>query len=299
MDLIDLHTHTTASDGSLTPAELVKAARAAGLSAVAVTDHDTIDGLAEALTAGSHLGLEVIPGVEISVQRGHNPGGMHMLGLFVDHTDPGLAEALKRLQKARAERNPKMVARLNGLGIDLTMAEVASFADGGQVGRPHFAQALVARGVVGDVNQAFDRYLAAGKPAYVPKFRFKPQEAMAMLRRAGAVPVLAHPGLLRLSRDDLESLVKGLKKNGLEGVEAAYSDHKPALTRFLKSLAARLDLAVSGGTDFHGAAKPAIRLGLGKGDLRVPARFLHDLKARRQRMLAAGRREVRFHSPNR
>ena len=193
MELIDLHTHTTASDGSLAPAELVQAAKDAGLKAVAVTDHDTIDGLPEALEAGRRLGLEVVPGVEISVQRGQNPGGMHMLGLFVDHKEPTLAGALKRLQEARAQRNPKMVARLNELGIPLTMDEVNSFAGDGQVGRPHFAQALVKRGVVPNVNQAFDRYLAAGKPAYVPKFRFQPHEALAMLRKAKALPVLAHP----------------------------------------------------------------------------------------------------------
>lgn len=287
MELIDLHTHTTASDGSLAPAELVKAAKDAGLKAVAITDHDTIDGLPEALEAGRRLSLEVVPGVEISVQRGQNPGGMHMLGLFVDHTEPGLVDALKRLQEARAQRNPKMVARLNELGIPLTMEEVKSFAGDGQVGRPHFAQALVKRGVVPDVNQAFNRFLAAGKPAYVPKFRFQPHEALAMLRKAKALAVLAHPGLLHLPDTETEFLLRELKEKGLEGVEAQYSEHDTAFRIFMESLAARLDLAISGGTDFHGAAKPAIRLGTGKGDLRVYPEVLAALKARREKMLAA------------
>ena len=289
MELIDLHTHTTASDGSLTPAELVKAAKDAGLAAVAVTDHDTTAGLDEALQAGKRLDMEVVPGVEISVQRGDNPGGMHMVGLFVDHTEPALAGSLKRLQEARAQRNPKIAARLNQLGIPLTMEEVRSFAGDGQVGRPHFARALVARKAVPDVNQAFERYLAAGKPAYVPKFRFQPDEALDMLRKAKALAILAHPGLLRLPNIEIELLLRGLKQKGLEGVEVQYSDHDSATRSFLASLAHRLDLAVSGGTDFHGAAKPAIRLGTGKGDVRVPVEVLAALKTRRARMLAAAR----------
>ncbi len=288
MELIDLHAHTTASDGSFTPAQLVQAAAAAGLKAIAVTDHDTVDGLAEALATGLSAGIEVVPGVEISVQGGPT-GALHMLGLWVDHRVEELAGGLKRLQAARAERNPQIAAKLNGLGIPLTMAEVEAHAGGGQVGRPHFAQALIARKVVGDRGEAFARFLAAGAPAYVPKFRFSPQQGIAMIKAAGGLPVLAHPGVLKLPLPQLEDLLRQLMKDGLQGVEVFYSEHDTALRRALESLAARLGLAISGGTDFHGQAKPDIRLGIGRGDLRIPASLLTGLKQRRAAMLAQTR----------
>jgi predicted metal-dependent phosphoesterase TrpH len=259
-----------------------QAARA-GLKAVAITDHDTMDGLAEALAVGQEAGIEVVPGVEISVQGGPT-GSLHMLGLFVDHRAPGLAEGLKRLQNARAERNPKIVAKFNELGIPMTMEEVAAHAGGDLVGRPHFARVLLERGIVRDRGEAFARYLGANAPAYVPKYRFSPAEGMGMILAAGGVPVLAHPGMLKLPTGDLEKLVRELMRDGLEGLEALYSEHDQALRNWLTSLAARLGLVISGGTDFHGQAKPDIRLGLGWGDLRVPAGVLVGLKERRQRL---------------
>ncbi|MFZ5586463.1 MAG: PHP domain-containing protein [Thermodesulfobacteriota bacterium] len=284
MDLIDLHTHTTASDGSLTPAELVAAARSVGLKAVAITDHDTVAGLEEALAAGRRLGQRVVPGVEISLEGlgGQGmPASMHLLGLFVDHREPGLIAGLGRLQAARAERNPKIAEKLGELGIAISLDEVRAYAGGDLVGRPHFAQALVARGVVKNRGEAFARFLAAGKPAYVSKWRFPPAEGIAMLKRAGAVTVLAHPGLFKLGLAALEPLLLRLVEAGLDGVEAHYSEHDPALSRALARLAARLGLAVSGGSDFHGAPKPDIALGVGRGGLRVPASLLADLERRR------------------
>lgn len=289
METIDLHTHTTASDGSLSPGELVAAAKQAGLKAVAVTDHDTIDGLTEAAAAGRDLGMEVIPGVEISVERADSDSGMHMLGLWVEPGHAELGAFLDRLKQGRAERNPKIVAKLNELGIPVTMEMVQEISGGGQVGRPHLAQALVKVGATGSTQEAFNRYLGNGKKAYVPKFRFQPDEAIAMLRKAGALPVLAHPGLLELGKQALERLITGLKGMGLMGVEAYYSEHRPATTKALVSLAARLDLVVSGGSDFHGAAKPAIALGRGKGGLAVPASLLAGLAQARDRLRAAGR----------
>jgi hypothetical protein len=280
MELVDLHTHTTASDGSLTPAELVAAARDAGLKAVAVTDHDTTAGLDQALAAGREMGLTVVPGVEISVEAGL-AGGVHVVGLFVDHHHPSLAAALERLQQARAQRNPRMVERLNRLGIPLTLEEVTAFAGGEIVSRAHFAQALVARGVVASREEAFARYLGAGKPAYVPKQRLSPHQAIALLRRAGAVPILAHPGLLPLERGPLEELVRRFQEMGLEGLEAHYSEHDRPTRLWLERLAARLGLVVSGGSDFHGRAKPDIALGRGKGDLAVPLALLRAIEKRR------------------
>ncbi|MFH1060947.1 MAG: PHP domain-containing protein [Pseudomonadota bacterium] len=284
MDIIDLHTHTTASDGSLSPAELVAAAKSAGLAAVAVTDHDTMAGVPEALEAGARLGQRVVAGVEISLEGlgGQGmPASMHLLGLFVDHTDPELQTGLARLQAARAQRNPRIVEKFNQLGIGLTLAEVQAFAGGELIGRPHFAQALMARGVVKNRGEAFARYLAAGKPAYMPKWRFPAAEGIAMLKKAGGVTVLAHPGLFKLGLAALEPLVVRLMEAGLQGIEALYSEHDPALAQALERLAARLGLAVSGGSDFHGSPKPDIALGIGRGRLRVPAALLAGLEARR------------------
>ena len=280
MDLIDLHTHSKASDGSLSPGELVALAREQGLAAVALTDHDTVEGLDEALEAGRGLGQEVVPGVEISVEAGL-PGGLHLLGLYLDHHDQALQAALTRLQAARAQRNPRMVAKLNQLGVAITMAELTAISGGGQVGRPHFARYLVEKGVVGNSQEAFNRYLAAGKPAYVPKERMDPKEAMAVLRAAGGVPVMAHPGLLKLPRPQLEALIIRFQQMGMEGVEAYYSEHDPTLCQWLIRLAGRLGLVVSGGSDFHGAIKPQVALGRGKGGLAVPASLLGPLTRRR------------------
>lgn len=287
MNLIDLHSHSTASDGSLSPREVVAQAHKAGLTALALTDHDTIEGLDEAILAGQELGLTVIPGVEISIQGDEllgKPASLHVLGLWVDRRHPGLLAGLTTLQEARARRNPQIVRKFNELGIPLTLEEVATHAGGQLIGRPHFAQALLERGLVRDRGEAFGRYLAAGAQAYVPKYRFPPAEGIALLRAAGGLPVLAHPGLLKLPHFDLESLARRLMGMGLEGLEALYSEHDSATRLGLTRLAARLGLVVSGGSDFHGRAKPEIALGTGRGDLRVPASLLTALLERRERV---------------
>lgn len=288
MHLIDLHCHSTASDGSFTPRELVALGHKAGLKALALTDHDTIAGLDEALAAGQELGLQVIPGVEISINGDEllgKPASLHVLGLWVDHRHPGLLAGLNRLQEARARRNPQIVQKFNALGIPLTLEEVAAQAGGQLIGRPHFAQALLERGIVKDRGEAFGRFLAAGAKAYVPKWRFSPQEGIALLRAAGGLPVLAHPGMLKLPQFDLESLLRRLMGLGLEGLEALYSEHDTATRLALTRLAARLGLVVSGGSDFHGRPKPEIALGTGLGDLRVPTALLAALKQRREKLL--------------
>lgn len=297
MNLIDLHTHSTASDGSFTPRELVALAHKAGLKALALTDHDTIAGLDEALAAGQELGLSVVPGVEISINGDEllgKPASLHVLGLWVDPGHPGLLEGLKTLQAARARRNPLIVAKFNDLGIPLTLEEVAAHAGGQLIGRPHFAQALLERGIVRNRGEAFARYLAAGAAAYVPKYRFEPAKGIALLRAAGGLPVLAHPGMLKLPQFDLESLLRRLMGLGLEGLEALYSEHDTATRLALTRLAARLGLVVSGGSDFHGRPKPEIALGTGLGNLRVPTALLAALRQRRDRVLAVagGRQQV-------
>lgn len=280
MELIDLHTHSTASDGTLAPAQVAAAAAEAGLAAVALTDHDTTQGLAEFLTAAAPGGPELVPGVELSVDR---PGGgsLHLVGLWVDPEEPRFKEGLERVQNARLERNPKIAARLRELGLDVSLEEVAAAAGGGQVGRPHFAQVLVDKGMVGGPGEAFGRYLKRGAPAYVEKQRLTPEQAMELIRGAGGISVLAHPGLLELHPAALEKLAARLMEQGLTAIEAYYSEHNPAQERSLKEMAARLGLAVSGGSDFHGFNKPGIRLGAGKGTLRVPASLLAGLKQAR------------------
>jgi predicted metal-dependent phosphoesterase TrpH len=283
MDYIDLHTHTTASDGSFSPGELVRQADQAGLKAVAITDHDTIDGLGEALEAGQGLDMEVVPGVEISIEVGLK-GGAHLVGLWVEQDHKSLLEGLERLQEARLQRNPRMLAKLNELGLPLSMEDVLEQAGGGQVGRPHFARALVHKGLANSVGEVFSRWLSTDGPAFAPKQRLTPEEGLGMVRAAGGVPVLAHPALLGLDRLGLEALLRKLKGLGLEALEAYYSEHDLATCRNLISLAARLGLAVSGGSDFHGNDKPQVKLGMGKGDLRVPSTLLAALKQRRDRI---------------
>ena len=278
MKLIDLHTHSAASDGTLSPAALAAQAAAAGLAAVALTDHDTVEGLPEFLSAAREGGPELVPGVEISAER---PGGgpMHLVGLWIDPGHPGLNRGLAWAQEARTQRNPRIAAKLQGLGLDITLEEVAALASG-QVGRPHFAQVLVNKGLVSNMAEAFNRYLKKDAPGYVAKERLSPPRALELIRQAGGLPILAHPGLLEMGSAVLEKLLRELKEQGLAGLEAYYAEHDPAQERRMLGLAARLDLAVSGGSDFHGSSKPDIRLGVGLGTLRVPASLLAGLKQR-------------------
>jgi predicted metal-dependent phosphoesterase TrpH len=275
---VDLHAHSTASDGTFSPARVARLAAEAGLAAAALTDHDTVDGLDEFLAAGQGLDLEAVPGVEISANY---PGGtMHLVGLFVDHHRPELQEAMQWLQQGRAERHPKMLKRLNELGLDLTWEEVVSRAGGGQVGRPHFARAMLDRGWVKSLEQAFDQYLGKGRPAYVDRRRFDPPRAIEVLHRAGAVVVLAHPQTLNaFNTDALAEEVEDLRDMGLDAIEAWHPMMDSAWTRSMLELARKLDLAVSGGSDFHGDNKPDVRLGTGRGTLRVPYQVFNDLMA--------------------
>jgi len=277
--MIDLHTHSTASDGTYSPAELVRLAVREGLKALALTDHDTVEGLAEAEAEAERQGLAFVPGVEISV-RFKGPGHCHILGYFVDPEVRDFRRTLKLLQQARAERNRKMVEKLRDLGIEITLEEVKGKAGGGEIGRPHFAALLVEKGVVRRVEEAFEKYLKKGAPAYVPKARLSEEEAFSAIRCARGLAVLAHPWHLRLSPEDLAEYVAELKDKGLAGIEAYYTDHSPEFTAFCLDLARRLDLVVTGGSDFHGRNKPDIRLGRGLGNLRVPEECYHRLRER-------------------
>jgi len=274
---IDLHTHTTASDGSLTPSQLVRYARQKGLTAIAVTDHDTIDGNAEAMAEGEREAISVVPGVEISVD--YAPGSMHMLGFFIDSSSSGLSDKLRLLQDSRADRNPRIIQKLNDLGVGITYQEVIDVSGGGQVGRPHIAQVLLQKGYTRSIQEAFDRYLGKGAPAYLDKFRLEPADAISMIIEAGGVPVLAHPFTLNCaSTDELERLVKQLVSLGLAGIEVYYSEHSPQQVFIYESLARRHNLLMTGGSDFHGANVSGIDLGKGRGGLNIPHAIFEQLK---------------------
>jgi predicted metal-dependent phosphoesterase TrpH len=286
--LVDLHTHSTASDGSLTPTELVRLAKARGLAAIALTDHDTVDGLAEAMAAGQAYGLEVIPGVEISAQ--HTQGSMHILGYWVNYESPRLAERLAVLQEARRNRNPRIIAQLNALGIPLTLEEVQRLSGGGQVGRPHIARALYEGGYVRSLQEAFDIYLGNQGKAYVSKFRYPPGEAIAMIREAGGLAVLAHPFTLGLDTyGSLKPFLKELMILGLVGLECYYPEHTLSQEALYVSLARELGLLITGGSDFHGDNKPEVDLGRCPCQARLTYDLVAAMKDRRQGKGTQGR----------
>lgn len=260
---IDLHTHTTASDGSLTPTELVEKAAQLGLAALAVTDHDTLGGLAEAQAAAEHVDLSLLPGVELSVED--ESGRFHLLGYGFDPENVALARTLIELRKSRSARNEQMAQKMAALGLPVTMDDVRAVAgeDAQVIARPHFAQALIAKGVVSSVKEAFDRYLSTGKPLYLPKEVLTPRDAIALLHEAGGVAVMAHPGLVPLSNPMLSGRVASLAEEmGMDGIEAYYSQHSPADTKRFLALAKQHGLLVTGGSDFHGTPKPHVPLGI-------------------------------------
>jgi predicted metal-dependent phosphoesterase TrpH len=275
--LVDLHTHSTASDGSLSPQELVKYAKKKGAAAISLTDHDTVEGLEAALITGQQQDLEVIPGLEISAQ--YNGGTMHILGYYIDPSDQGLNQELHRLQEARRDRNPKILEKLRNLGIPITFDQVQALAKG-QIGRPHIAQVLLQIGAVSSLEEAFHKYLTKGAAAYVEKFRFSPHKAISLILLAGGIPVLAHPKTLRCpSFRDLKVLVKELKATGLQGIEVFYPDHNSEETGTYFSLVRELDLLYTGGSDFHGNNKEKVDLLIGLGNLSIPYEIVENLKA--------------------
>ncbi len=274
---IDLHIHTTESDGTLTPSQVVRYAKEKGLKAVAITDHDTIHGNEEAIKEGVNEGVEVIPGVDLGGRC--SLGTMHMLGYFITTEDPILNEKLTLLQDSRADRNPRIIEKLNKLGLSLTYDEVVQVSGGGQVGRPHMAQVLMKKGYTKSIKEAFDKYLGKGAPAYLDKFRLSAVEAITMITDAGGIPVLAHPFTLYCkSSDELDALVKKLVNQGLQGLEVYYSEHDERKTSSYKLLAKRYNLAITGGSDFHGKNMKGIDLGTGRGKLKIPYTALENLK---------------------
>ncbi len=271
---IDLHIHSTASDGTLSPLEILRLAHQLNLGAIAITDHDTMAGVKEALAQGIPPSLKFLPGVEISVlppPTFSNLGSFHFLGYSIDPDNTLLNHTCSELQRARKNRNPRILKILNELGLNITLTQVQKEAGECQLGRPHIAQVMLKKGYVKSINEAFDRYLSQGKPAYVDKYRLDCAKAIEIILAAGGVPVLAHPFLVQTQNDKiLEDLVITLMEMGLQGLEVYYPEHSPEKTAHYAKIANRRRLLMTGGTDFHGSLKPEIQMGSGKGNLSIP-----------------------------
>lgn len=277
---IDLHTHSTSSDGSLTPTELVELARTVRLDAIALTDHDTLEGIPEAAEAAERLGVELIPGVELSLAW--DRGGMHMVVLWLEPGPGPLQDRLAELQDARNGRNARIIDRLNELGLEITLDEVETEAGGGSVGRPHFAAVMVRKGYVPDIRAAFDDYLANGRPAYMPRYRLQPEEAIDLARRSGGVPILAHAHTLGLDNQrEVEELLERLVAAGLVGIESHYGSYDSQERAGYEAMASRFGLLSSGGSDFHGTYKADVALGTGSVGVAVPTEILEPLRSMR------------------
>jgi 3',5'-nucleoside bisphosphate phosphatase len=278
--MIDLHIHTNMSDGTLSPEEVVRLAARAGLKAIAITDHDTVKGVAPAQEEGERWGVEVIPGVEISVFR--KQGILHILGYFVDTSHKPLLKTLEYLQQCRLNRIPQILEKLASLNVNIDPEEIAPHCLSQALGRPHVASIMVQRGYVSTIQEAFDNFLRRGAPAYVEKSKLSPRDAVEAILNSGGLPVVAHPySLGNLNAVYLERTIQELISYGLVGIEAYYPSHTVEQTELYLELAGKLGLIVTGGTDFHGSNKPEVEIGIFPGRPPLPYRLVEKLKLRR------------------
>ena len=275
---IDLHTHSLCSDGAQTPADVVRTAKEAGLAAIALSDHDCINGVQEAIETGKALGVEVIPAVELSAQSDTE---LHILGYFVDIHNKKLQDMMAYALQVRNERQEEVCRKLNEQGFDITMEELKEEAGGNDVlCRAHFAQIMVRKGYAESVKDAFNRYLSVGCYAYSNRQALTGPEAVSLIHEAGGIAVAAHLHLIKLPDDELKEYLKSLIPYGLDGIEGYYTDYTPEMQERYQAMAKELGLVISGGTDYHGANKPHIAIGKGKGGLEIPYSVLDGLRAR-------------------
>lgn len=273
---IDLHTHSTESDGTMTPQKLMEHAKEAGLSAIALTDHDTIRGLAKARPIAESLGLELIPGVELSTD--YQGKEVHVLGYYIDEENKAFLGRLGDFVDGRDRRNEKMVARLREEGFDITMQGLYDEYPDSVVTRAHFARYLVEHGFVKDRETVFAKYLGDGCRCYVPREKITPFEAIKLIQLGGGLAFFAHPVLCHMNQQRLRTFIGELKSAGLDGIEAVYSMNTPQDEANMRKLAREYDLLISGGSDFHGSNKPHIQLGTGRGNLCIPYDILAKMK---------------------
>lgn len=276
MKRIDLHTHSTVSDGSCTPTEVMEAAVNAGLAAVALTDHDTMQGVPEAMEAAEKLDIECIPGIELSAVYGDRE--VHIVGLFLDPRDSVLAKRLDSFRQIRKQRNLRMIEKMQAAGVDITMEKVRDLEGDAVITRANLARYLVHVGYAVSIKEVFDKYLSPGLPFYVPKTGVTPEDAVRAIRDGGGTAILAHPLLYDFTPAQLDTCIELLKNYGLQGIETYYSTYSPADERNMKRLADRHGLLWSGGSDFHGSVKPHIQIGKGMGHLVIPYDILDKLR---------------------
>lgn len=279
MKYVDLHVHSTASDGTFTPKEVVKLAAKAGLSAFALTDHDTVKGVDEAIESAKKLNLEVIPGVEISTR--YKEKEIHIVGLFLDHHNSQLLKGLGNEIDIRNKRNQMLIEKFNENGFPVTMEKMHEMFPDSVITRAHFASYMAKKGYVKSTLDAFNRYLGEGMPLYVPRDKKSPEEAIKLITSAGGVAILAHPLLYHLTIGELRDLCIMLKELGLVGIESMYSTYKGFDELSVKNLAKEIGLLESGGSDFHGANKPHIKIGSGMGTLRISSEYMENLRKAR------------------
>lgn len=292
MKAIDLHVHSTKSDGSYTPAELVNYALEKGLAAFALTDHDTTDGLDEALAAANGKNIEVIPGIEFSSE--YEGRDIHIVGLYIDYHSDFFKRRLVHFVNGRILRNQEMCRRLADHGIPVSYeALTAEFPDC-VITRAHYARYLLNHGYVKSLSEAFERYIGDHAPCFVPRKKITPMRAVEIIRKAGGFPILAHPMLYHMGTAQLEKLVASLKEIGLMGIEAIYSTHTPSDERKIRALAQKYDLCISGGSDFHGTAKPGLDLGSGYGKLFVPYDVLTTIKEKKRMNVSTHKTKILF-----
>ena len=285
--IFDFHVHTNASDGSFSPLTLVKKAKKEGMATIAITDHDTVGGVKEAVEAGQSLGVDVISGVELSID--FSPGTMHLCGYFIDIANERFQQGLQFVQEARLNRNPQIIRKLNDLGMNITISEVNKEAGGDQVGRPHFANVLLKKGYIVNTKEAFTKFLAKGASCYVDKKRLTKEQAINMIVNSGGLVVLAHPAQLKLNTEqEYRELFKELKELGVAGIEAYSSHHSEEENKEFKKMAEELDMLVTGGSDFHGETKPKVELGVFGQDVQIDL----DKLLKKMKKITAERREL-------
>ncbi|NLP47518.1 MAG: PHP domain-containing protein [Clostridiales bacterium] len=275
--LIDLHTHSTMSDGSMTPTEVVRHAKEAGLAAMALTDHDTVAGVRQAMDEGRRLGIEVVPGIELSAKSATET---HVLGYYIDINNADLSAALKDILIERENRTVRTCQKLNDLGFDVSVEEAKALAPAGVVGRAHFAKLMVNKGYTSSVKEGFELYFDNGRPAYSGRQNIDRFQAVDLIKNAGGLAFIAHLHLTRMEDDELEAFLTELRDYGLDGIEGYYTDYTPPMQAKYMALANKLGLMICGGTDFHAQMKPHIGIGKGLGDLKIPYSVLAAMKER-------------------
>ena len=279
---IDLHVHSDKSDGSLSPSDLVSYAIKQGVTAFALTDHDTVDGIDEALRASEGTSVTVIPGIELSTE--YEGKDIHIVGLFIDKEEPAFRDKIQEFVDSRILRNQKMCQKLTEHGLPITYEELTGEFPGSVITRAHYAQLLLKKGYIKSLKEAFERYIGDRGPCFIPREKITPEDGVKLILSAKGIPVLAHPLQYGMGDERLQRLIDRLKAVGLQAMEAIYCTHSPSEENKMRALADKNNLLISGGSDFHGNAKPGLELGTGYGKLYVPVEVLKALKARKEEL---------------